>query len=105
MSSADEHVNETVTEPVQEKKRGRPRKYATEEERKEAKRKNALASYYRRKATRQAIESGEVARQAAISDVIELMVDMSASDVLNETEAKPVRFKIVGDLKLVKIQE
>lgn len=86
------------------KRAGRPKKYASDQERKEAKRKHALEAYYRKKAKRAATESGLVDKQALISDVIELMVDTTASKQL-DPEVKPKRFRITGELKLIAISD
>lgn len=100
-----EHDEEDKKESVTSKKRaGRPKKYSSDQERKEAKRKHALEAYYRKKAKRAAAENGLIEKQALISDVIELMIDTTASKEL-EGEVKPRRFKITGELKLIAIQE
>lgn len=104
--SDNEHEEDEKTNSVAPAKKrvGRPKKYQSDEERKEAKRKHALEAYYRKKAKNAAIESGLVDKQAMTSSVIELMVDTTASKKL-ENEVKPRRFRIVGELKLIAIQE
>ena len=108
-----EEVNDEVKEEVraegscvkeQKSKRGRPRKYNSEEERKAAQRKQSLESYYRRKAKKEVIDSGLLEAVSKTKDGIDIDVDMSASKVL-PNKNKVVRFRITGDLKLVAVQD
>ena len=113
-----EEVNEEVNEEVraearagtegsvkeQKSKRGRPRKYNSEEERKAAQRKQSLESYYRRKAKKEVIDSGLLEAVSKTKDGIDIDVDMSASKILPHKN-KVVRFRITGDLKLVAVQD
>ena len=85
-------------------KRGRPRKYNSEEERKAAQRKQSLESYYRRKAKKDIIDSGLLEEVIKTKSGIDIEVDMSASKVLPHKN-KVVRFRITGDLKLVAVQD
>ena len=105
-----EEVNEDVKEEIKEEikeqksKRGRPRKYNSEEERKAAQRKQSLESYYRRKAKKEVIDSGLLEAVSKTKDGIDIDVDMSASKILPHKN-KVVRFRITGDLKLVAVQD
>ena len=113
-----EEVNEEVNEEVraearagtegsvkeQKSKRGRPRKYNSEEERKAAQRKQSLESYYRRKAKKEVIDSGLLEEVIKTKSGIDIEVDMSASKILPHKN-KVVRFRITGDLKLVAVQD
>ena len=108
-----EEVNDEVKEEVraegscvkeQKSKRGRPRKYNSEEERKAAQRKQSLESYYRRKAKKEVIDSWLLEAVSKTKDGIDIDVDMSASKVL-PNKNKVVRFRITGDLKLVAVQD
>ena len=113
-----EEVNEEVNEEVraearagtegsvkeQKSKRGRPRKYNSEEERKAAQRKQSLESYYRRKAKKEVIDSGLLEEVIKTKDSIDIDVDMTASKILPHKN-KVVRFRITGDLKLIAVQD
>ena len=113
-----EEVNEEVNEEVraearagtegsvkeQKSKRGRPRKYNSEEERKAAQRKQSLESYYRRKAKKEVIDSGLLEEVIKTKSGIDIDVDMTASKILPHKN-KVVRFRITGDLKLVAVQD
>ena len=102
-----EEVNEDVKEEIKEEKkskRGRPRKYNSEEERKAAQRKQSLESYYRRKAKKEVIDSGLLEEVIKTKDSIDIDVDMTASKILPHKN-KVVRFRITGDLKLIAVQD
>ena len=88
----------------QKSKRGRPRKYNSEEERKAAQRKQSLESYYRRKAKKEVIDSGLLEEVIKTKDSIDIEVDMTASKILPHKN-KVVRFRITGDLKLIAVQD
>ena len=51
-------------------KSGRPKKYMTEEEKKESKRINALKSYYRKKAIEQFLKENDIKEEVNITDHI-----------------------------------
>ena len=120
VEEVNEEVNDEVKEEIKEEvraearsegsvkekksKRGRPRKYNSEEERKAAQRKQSLESYYRRKAKKEVIDSGLLEAVSKTKDGIDIDVDMSASKIL-PNKNKVVRFRITGDLKLVAVQD
>ena len=120
VEEVNEEVNDEVKEEIKEEvraearsegsvkekksKRGRPRKYNSEEERKAAQRKQSLESYYRRKAKKEVIDSGLLEEVIKTKDSIDIDVDMTASKILPHKN-KVVRFRITGDLKLIAVQD
>ena len=102
--SVNEEVRAEGSVKEQKSKRGRPRKYNSEEERKAAQRKQSLESYYRRKAKKEVIDSGLLEAVSKTKDGIDIDVDMTASKILPHKN-KVVRFRITGDLKLVAVQD